>query len=396
MPIRRICCVLLLAMNAIVVAAQNSPGAPVAVIDTTLGRLRCKLFEAERPKTTAQFIALAEGRMDWVDPVTEVKAHKKRFYDGTWLYGIPAGVRGGSRGVSLATSLPIESDPVLRYDRPGRLGMRRKKGQPGTTEFIILDHANSEDDGDDAVVFGQCDDASLSVVTDISHRLAAADNHPDRPIMINRIAIIREGQPMPRVAHDLPPALLVPNPRAHIVPAPEPTGPLALIETTMGQLSCRLFTKESPIATDVFMGLADGTKEWTNPVTKQVQHGVRYYDGMEFDRVIPDFVIQTGDFTGDISGATDIGFRFKNETSPGLTYDRPGRLAFGNNGPDTNNSEIFIAEHPMRRLDGGFTIIGQCDDASVKLVEAIARVPRNASNKPITPVKIIHIRFVSQ
>jgi peptidyl-prolyl cis-trans isomerase A (cyclophilin A) len=380
--------VLILAMNALAVAAQSAPAAPIAVIDTTLGRIRCKLFEAERPKTTAQFIALAHG----------TKGHQKPFYDDTPLYGIPSGVRGGSPllpGGLQSSALPVENEPVLKYDRPGRLGMRRKAGQAGTTEFMILDHANSEDDGDSAVVFGQCDDASLAVVTEISHRLAVADNHPDRLVMINHISIIREGQAMPRIARDLPPALMVPNPRAHIVPAPEPTGPLAVIETTMGDLSCRLFTKESPIATDVFMGLADGTKDWTNPVTKQIQHGVRYYDGMIFDRVIPDFVIQSGDYTGDISCATEIGFRFKNETFPGLSYDRPGRLAFGNNGPDTNNSEIFIAEHPMRRLDGGFTIIGQCDDASVKLVEAIARVPRDAANKPITPVKILRISFIS-
>ncbi|WP_263375810.1 peptidylprolyl isomerase [Granulicella aggregans] len=386
MRLHRICCVLLLAMDVSAIAAQSSHKAPVAVIDTSLGRIRCQLFEAERPKTTAQFIALAQG----------TKAHEKPFYDGTPLYGIPAGVRGGSRSDWPAASLPVENEPVLRYDRPGRMGMRRRAGQTGTTEFMILDHANSEDDGDDAVVFGQCDDASLPVVTEISHRLAVADNHPDRLIVIHHIAILREGQPLPPVARDLPPAMLVANPRAPIASAPEPAGPLAVIETTMGQLSCRLFTKESPVATSVFIGLADGTKEWTNPVTKKVEHGTRFYDGMGFDRVIPDFVIQTGDYTGDISGATDIGFRFKNETFPGLSYDRPGRLAFGNNGPDTNNSEIFISEHPMRRLDGGFTIIGQCDDASVRLVEAIARVPRDAANKPIKPVKIIQVRFVSQ
>jgi peptidyl-prolyl cis-trans isomerase A (cyclophilin A) len=276
--------------------------------------------------------------------------------------------------------------------------MRRKKGEAGTTEFMILNHANSEDDGDDAVVFGQCDDASLPVVTAIAHRLAAADNHPYQPIAINHIAIIQDGEALPPVVPDVPAALIMPKAeplRTQTAPAPEPTGPLAVIETTMGRLSCRLFTKESPIATSVFMGLADGTKEWTDPVTKRVEHGVRFYNGMEFDRVIPDFVIQTGDYTGDISGGTDIGFRFKNESYPGLSYDRPGRLAFGNNGPDTNNSEIFIAEHPMRRLDGGFTIIGQCDDASVRLVEAIARVPRDAANKPITPVRILRISFIS-
>jgi len=266
-------------------------------------------------------------------------------------------------------------------------------------EFMVLDHANSEDDGENAVVFGQCDEASVAVVSAISHRLAEADNQPDKPVAINRVFIVRGGAVEPKLAADAPESEIVPKLRPvtkGIPAAPAPSGPVAILETTVGPLSCQLFTKESPIATAVFTALAEGTKEWTNPVTKQVEHGKRFYDGMIFDRVIPDFVIQTGDYTGDISGATDIGFRFKNETTPGLSFDRPGRLAFGNNGPDTNNSEIFISEHPMRRLDGGFTIIGQCDDASVRLVEAIARVPRDAANKPITPVRIVRISFIAQ
>lgn len=292
----------------------------------------------------------------------------------------------------------LEAEKTLRFDRPGRLALRGKKGRFGS-DFVVLDHANAEADGENAVVFGQCDAGSVAVVTAISHRLAAVDNRPETPIAINHVAIVREGQPMPPVSSDVPSASVVPRLGEFakaVAPAREPSGPKAIIKTSMGTLSCRLFAKESPIATAVFMGLAEGTKEWTNPVTHTVEHGTRYYDGMPFDRVIPDFVIQSGDYTGDISGGTDIGFRFKNENTPGLSFDRPGRLAFGNDGPDTNNSEIFISEHPMRRLDGGFTIIGQCDDASVRLVEKIARVPRDANNRPITPVVIERIEFDSR
>ena len=169
---------------------------------------------------------------------------------------------------------------------------------------------------------------------------------------------------------------------------PEPTGPTAVFDTTMGPLTCRLFSKESPIAVSTFIGLTEGTKDWTDPTTHQLQHGHRFYDGMPFDRVVPDFVIQTGDITGDISGKVDIGFRFPNETYPGLTYDRPGRLAFGNAGKDTNNSEIFFTEHPEHRLDAGFTIIGQCDEPSIQLIKKIARVPRNPKDVPLSPVLI--------
>jgi len=401
-----VCFVAVLVLSAAVSFGQDVSG-PIAVIDTTMGRLRCRLFAAERPVATANFIGLAEGTTDWNDPVTGAAVHGRPFYDGTRLYGIPAGLRGGSRvteGEKAAVpGLPAEDKPVMRFDRPGLLAMRGTKGQTSgsgsitsTSEFVILDHADAEMDEQGATIFGECDEASVKVVTAISHSLMAADNHPARPVAINHVAIVREGQAMPPVAKDWPAAEVVPAMKpipAATVPAPEPTGPTAVIETTMGKISCRLFTKESPIATAVFIGLAEGTKSWTDPATKKVQTGKRFYDGMPFDRVIPDFVIQNGDPTGDISGATDIGFRFKNENTPGLSYDRPGRLAFGNDGPDTNNSEIFITEHAMRRLDGGFTIIGQCDEPSVRLVEAIARVPRDKDNRPLEQVRIVKVTF---
>ncbi len=103
---------------------------------------------------------------------------------------------------------------------------------------------------------------------------------------------------MPPLAKDLPTAEVVPamKPLAlATVAAPEPSGPTAVIETSMGEIACRLFSKESPIAVATFIGLAEGTKSWTNPVTKKVETGKRFYDGMPFDRVIPDFVIQKGD-----------------------------------------------------------------------------------------------------
>lgn len=380
-------------------ARAPKTGGSTAVIDTTMGRLRCRLFAEERPKTTAAFIALAEGTADWNDPVSGASMRGRSFYDGTRIDWTVTGVRGGSRasdGQKAEREIATEDKPVMLFDRPGLLAMRGKKGKTSGSEFMILDHANAEADGQGAVIFGECDSASVKVVTAISHALAVADNHPSMPVAVNHIAIVRAGQAMPAVAKDVPAAKVVPVVKelpVATVAAPEPMGPTAVIETNMGNIACRLFSKESPVAVGVFMGLAEGTKSWTDPVTKKVETGKRFYDGMPFDRVIPDFVIQNGDPTGDISGGTDIGFTFKNENAPGLSYDRPGRLAFGNNGPDTNNSEIFISEQPMRYLDGGFTIIGQCDAASVKLVEAIARVPRDKNNRPIKEVRIVKVRF---
>ena len=89
----------------------------------------------------------------------------------------------------------------------------------------------------------------------------------------------------------------------------------------------------------------------------------------------------------------DIGFHFANEVVPGLTFDRPGRLAYANSGPDTNESEFFVTLAPNHRLDGNYTIFGQCDDASVKVAEGIAAVARDDRNRPLKAVVIRSVRF---
>jgi peptidyl-prolyl cis-trans isomerase A (cyclophilin A) len=165
--------------------------------------------------------------------------------------------------------------------------------------------------------------------------------------------------------------------------------PTAIIDTTAGKLTCKLFPDKAPIGVANFIGLADGTKDWTNPVSHAKKHGVPLYDGTICHRVIPQFMIQCGDPAGNGSG--DPGFQFKNETSPDLKFDRPGRLAYANAGPDTNGSQFFITEVPYPSLNGGYTIFGQCDDASVALVKQIARMGRDANDRPYKPIKINHI-----
>jgi peptidyl-prolyl cis-trans isomerase A (cyclophilin A) len=165
--------------------------------------------------------------------------------------------------------------------------------------------------------------------------------------------------------------------------------PKAIIDTTAGKMTCTLFPDKAPIGVANFIGLATGTKDWTSPVTHQKKHGVPLYDGTIFHRVIPNFMIQGGDPAG--TGMGDPGYKFKNETSSDLKFDRPGRLAYANAGPDTNGSQFFITEVPYASLNGNYTIFGQCDDASVAIVKQIARVGRDSNDKPNTPVKINHI-----
>jgi len=169
--------------------------------------------------------------------------------------------------------------------------------------------------------------------------------------------------------------------------------PTAIIDTTVGKMTCTLFPDKAPIGVANFIGLATGTRDWKNPASGATKHGVPLYDGTIFHRVIPEFMIQGGDPAGNGSG--DPGYQFKNEVSSDLPFDRPGRLAYANSGPDTNGSQFFITEVPTPHLNGHYTIFGQCDDATVELVKQIARMARDPqNNKPFRPVKINHITIV--
>jgi peptidyl-prolyl cis-trans isomerase A (cyclophilin A) len=168
--------------------------------------------------------------------------------------------------------------------------------------------------------------------------------------------------------------------------------PTAIIETTAGTMTCTLFPDKAPIGVQNFIGLATGTKEWKNPVSGVTKHGVPLYDGTIFHRVIPGFMIQGGDPKGD--GTGDPGYKFKNEVSDDLLFDKPGRLAYANAGPGTNGSQFFITEVATPHLNGGYTIFGQCDDATVGLVKQIAGMSRDPMNdKPFRPVKILHVKI---
>jgi peptidyl-prolyl cis-trans isomerase A (cyclophilin A) len=178
---------------------------------------------------------------------------------------------------------------------------------------------------------------------------------------------------------------------------PVPTGPTAIIDTTAGQMSCKLFDKQAPIGVENFIGLAQGTKEWKSPTNGKSMKGTPLYNGTIFHRVIPNFMIQGGDPSGTGSGQTGVAFGL--EIAPGLNFDRAGRLAYANTGlPNSNGSQFFITEQPTPDLNGGYTIFGQCTPATVELVKKIARMPRDqrpgAGDRPFNPVKINKITIV--
>lgn len=195
--------------------------------------------------------------------------------------------------------------------------------------------------------------------------------------------------PATPAAQDLPDA-----PTANVAVSIAPNGPTVVFDTSMGRITCQFFQKQAHNSVANFIGLATGTKDWTDPASKKLQHKKPMYDGTTFHRVIPEFMIQGGDPTG--TGMGDPGYAFDDEIDPNLTFSRPGRLAMANSGPNTNGSQFFITEVPYESLNGHYNLFGQCDDAGVEVVKAIARVPRDADDKPRDPVVLKKVTIVPE
>ena len=188
--------------------------------------------------------------------------------------------------------------------------------------------------------------------------------------------------PLPDAPQATPAALIQPN------------GPTVIMDTSMGRITCQFFQKQAPRTVANFVGLAEGTKDWTDPQTKQKMHNKPLYDGTIFHRVIPEFMIQGGDPAG--TGSGDPGYTFEDEFNPDLNFDVPGRLAMANSGPNTNGSQFFITEVPTEHLNQHHTIFGQCDAPSINVVKTIARVERDANDKPVTPVVLKKVTIVPE
>lgn len=163
----------------------------------------------------------------------------------------------------------------------------------------------------------------------------------------------------------------------------------ATIHTNLGDITINLFPDHAPKTVQNFTGLADGTKEWTDPKLR-AKSTAPLYDGTVFHRVIPDFMIQGGDPLGNGTGGP--GYRFADETNSGLVFDRPYLLAMANAGPNTNGSQFFITVKATGWLSGKHTIFGEvADQDSRDVVDAIARVETGANDRPKTDVTISSI-----
>jgi peptidyl-prolyl cis-trans isomerase A (cyclophilin A) len=160
----------------------------------------------------------------------------------------------------------------------------------------------------------------------------------------------------------------------------------ATLHTNHGDIVINLFPDQAPKTVANFTGLADGSKDWTDPRTKKTGEGALYTD-VVFHRIIPGFMIQGGDPTG--TGMGGPGYTFGDEAHPELTFDRPYLLAMANAGPGTNGSQFFVTVAPCTWLNFKHTIFGEVADApSRAVVDAIAAVPTGGQDRPVEPVVI--------
>jgi peptidyl-prolyl cis-trans isomerase A (cyclophilin A) len=147
----------------------------------------------------------------------------------------------------------------------------------------------------------------------------------------------------------------------------------AILHTSEGDIRVTLFPTHAPKTVANFVGLAEGTKDYSQNNAKGEQSGP-FYDGSLFHRVIKGFMIQGGDPTG--TGRGGPGFRFGDETHPDLQFNRPYLLAMANAGPNTNGSQFFITVGPATHLNRKHTIFGEvADQESRTVVDTIARTP---------------------
>jgi peptidyl-prolyl cis-trans isomerase A (cyclophilin A) len=162
--------------------------------------------------------------------------------------------------------------------------------------------------------------------------------------------------------------------------------------TTEGNFTVRLFDDETPRTVENFTGLAEGTKEWTDPRTnKKVQQP--YYDGVIFHRVIDGFMIQGGDPLG--QGIGGPGYTFGDEFHPRLRHNKAGILSMANRGPNTNGGQFFITLGPTPHLDNRHSVFGEVVEG-MDVVQKIGSTPTGNADRPLKDVVIETIKIRRQ
>ena len=163
----------------------------------------------------------------------------------------------------------------------------------------------------------------------------------------------------------------------------------AIFDTNKGKFKIQLFADKAPKTVENFVGLAEGTKEWTDPKSGQ-KVKKPLYDGLIFHRIIANFMIQGGDPLGNGTGGP--GYRFEDEFHPELTHNKPGLLSMANAGPNTNGSQFFITTVKCPWLDNRHTIFGEVVQG-YDVVEKISNVQTGPMDRPVEPVTLNSVKI---
>ena len=159
--------------------------------------------------------------------------------------------------------------------------------------------------------------------------------------------------------------------------------------TTEGSFTVTLFDEEVPNTVANFVGLAEGTKEWTDPRTRQ-KTTAPYYNGIVFHRVIEGFMIQGGDPLG--QGVGGPGYEFADEFHPRLRHDRAGILSMANRGPNTNGGQFFITLAPTPHLNDRHSVFGEVT-SGMDIVRRIGSTPVGRQDRPVKDIQILEIKI---
>jgi len=158
----------------------------------------------------------------------------------------------------------------------------------------------------------------------------------------------------------------------------------AKFTTSEGDFKVRLFDDKAPTTVANFTGLAEGTKEWTDPKTRQKVKRP-FYDGLVFHRVIDGFMIQGGCPMG--NGMGGPGYQFADEFGSGLRHDRPGLLSMANAGPNTNGSQFFVTLAATPWLDNRHAIFGEVVEG-MDVVQKIGKTRTGANDRPAKEIRV--------
>ncbi len=165
-------------------------------------------------------------------------------------------------------------------------------------------------------------------------------------------------------------------------------GVYARFDTSEGSFTATLFDQDAPKTVANFVGLAEGTQEWTDPRTnKKVR--LPYYDGIVFHRVIAGFMIQGGDPLG--QGIGGPGYTFADEFHPARRHDKAGILSMANRGPNTNGGQFFITLAPTPHLDDRHSVFGEVVDG----LDVVLKIGNTRTDQRDRPVADIVIRSVT-